>query len=120
MKQLVALLGVVKDLHFTGTETRISQGNYNYSWFLDNMGLNCAGSLICGFFFSSKYYMIHSWLNSEGEETRMWKANYPLYVDFQLHGGLTFLIPIFSKDQLYVRVSHFYLFFSRTSAYQLQ
>ena len=34
-----------------------------YSGPLNNMGLNCEGLFICGFFSVPQQYMIHSWLN---------------------------------------------------------
>ena len=35
------------------------------------------------------------------EESRIWRANYKLYSDFQLCGGLATLIPVLFKGQLY-------------------
>ena len=40
---------------------QINTANYLCNWPLNNMGLNCTGPLIHGFFFSK--YSIHGWLN---------------------------------------------------------
>ena len=84
---------------------RISVPISMYSWPLDNMGLNCTGSLTHGIFFNSKSCSITpsacNWLNP-------WKQNYRYrgptikwYLDFQLFGGLTSIIPLFFTGQLY-------------------
>ena len=63
-----------------------------YSWSLSNMGLNCAGPLICGLFFPIVTY--YSTTRSEVGWIR-WcstmdtEAECKLYLDFWLHWGST-------------------------------
>lgn len=66
-----------------------------YSWLLNNRSLNCMDPLTYGIFpFSSKYWStawsigwIHRFGTVDTEEPSIWRSNYKLYVDFQLHGG---------------------------------
>ena len=51
--------------HFIHAHARTH--THTHTWLLSNTGLNCAGPLICGLFFSVnvvlQYYMICDWLN---------------------------------------------------------
>ena len=61
------------------------------------MGLSCAGPLTREFFLVVNTTVLHDpgWLNP-----RMWRANYKLYVDFQLQGGSCSKPPVLFKGQL--------------------
>ena len=61
-----------------------------YHWLL-----NCVGSILCGFFFDSKFTVINSLqlVDSTIAELRIQKVNYKLYADFQLGQRVSAPIP---------------------------
>ena len=91
--------------HFGKLKTKI-----NYSWHLNNTGLNCVDPLKNRrIFFDRKYYStkrsVVGWIrgcrNVDAEKLQIQRAYYKLCVNFWLHGGWVPLLPSLFKGQLY-------------------